>query len=183
LPSELVASLILDWAWGDKSASEVQGACVRAYRDQEHLLQTLAMSSDHIANDLRAVASLGAWGRIQGNVHRDLVRFLGDPDPPKPLRALIPIKVAKPGRLPVLAEAQVGLLLPHAEFAYMYASRRDVFDHHMLGHDPGSGGTLETFWRGVEARGDPRLEGHPMKARDRWQSLAVPIALHGDAVP
>ena len=32
-------------------------------------------------------------------------------------------------------------------------------------------------------RGDPRLNNHPMQRRSDWESNAVPIAIHGDAVP
>ena len=50
----------------------------------------------------------------------------------------------------------------------------------------GPGGTKDTlveFWTEVEARGDPRLHDHPMCRRPGWKSLAIPIAIHGDAVP
>ena len=42
---------------------------------------------------------------------------------------------------------------------------------------------LEEFWDTVEDRGDPRLEGHPMVERDDWKRRAIPIMVHGDAVP
>jgi hypothetical protein len=50
----------------------------------------------------------------------------------------------------------------------------------MLGGRPD---IVKTFWEGVVERRDGRLRLHPMARRVDWAALAVPIALHGDAVP
>ena len=42
---------------------------------------------------------------------------------------------------------------------------------------------LNSFWKQVVQRRDPRIRNHPICLRDRWSSLAIPISLHGDAVP
>eukprot|EP00972_Heterocapsa_arctica_P109631 16139357-Heterocapsa_arctica.AAC.1 len=42
---------------------------------------------------------------------------------------------------------------------------------------------VRTFWEGVVERRDGRLRLHPMARRADWATLAVPIALHRDAVP
>ena len=183
LDSELVKALVKEWGCGVHSSAELQRLCAHAFRDQESLLQRLGQSSEHISSSLRAVASLGSWGKHQGNINRELIRFLGEPDPPKPLIVDMPIRIAKPGRLPVAAETATGVLLPHVEFATTYQKHRDVFDRFMLGIGPEAAGSLPEFWQGCLDRGDPRLAGHPMRARQDWQSTAVPIALHGDAVP
>eukprot|EP00969_Alexandrium_andersonii_P100997 4455910-Alexandrium_andersonii.AAC.1 len=42
---------------------------------------------------------------------------------------------------------------------------------------------LVKFWQTVAERGDPRLAHHPMVRLPDWASRAIPIAIHGDAVP
>ena len=180
--SELVSKLVQEWAWGEHSAPGAQRLCMRAHADQESLLRRLGMSLDNIEPSLTAIAKLGAWGKYPGNMAKELLRYLGEPNPPQPMKVTIPIKVAKPGRLPIAAEVQIGILLPHAEFANLWQRHRAVFDRYMLGMEEGVE-TPSNFWEGCLARDDPRLHGHPLKTRARWKELAVPLALHGDAAP
>lgn len=181
--SQLVTTLVKEWSWGGHSATEVQRLCLKAYRDQEQLLGDLHISIGNIDPSLRAVASLGAWGKYPANVHRELVRWLGNPDPPKPLVVEMPVKVCKPGRLPRVATAEQGILLPHEEFASLFARNRPVFEKFMLGNSPDSVNTPRTFWDGCLSRADPRLTDHPMRQLPRWRDQAIPIAIHGDGVP
>ena len=50
-----------------------------------------------------------------------------------------------------------------------------------------SAGVLEEypkrFWDEVAKGKDPSIAGHPLMDRDGWRQQAVPISLHGDAVP
>lgn len=180
--SELVSTLLKEWAWGEHSADRLQRLCHKAYNDQARLLRSLNLSTDNIDESLVAVARLGAWGKHPANVQRDLLRWLGDPQPPKAMTVIIPIKVAKPGRLPIAANVETGVLLPHAEFSSLYLKNREVFNKFMLGLEQDAPNTVEVFWQGCLERQDPRLSGHEMQARPRWRELAIPLALHGDAV-
>ena len=181
--SQLVRTLVKEWSWGDHSAVAVQRFALRAYRDQEQLLRGLELSTGHIDPALRAVAALGGWGEHPANIHRELVRWLGDPDPPKPLVVEMPVKIGKPQRLPVAGIAQQGVLLPHEEFANLFSRNRPVFNQFILGNTEDSPNTPRRFWEGCEARHDPRLAGHAMRMRDGWRDHGVPLAIHGDAVP
>ena len=42
---------------------------------------------------------------------------------------------------------------------------------------------VTAVWATVVQRRDPRIRLHPMCRRGNWSSLAIPISLHGDAVP
>ena len=156
-----------------------------AYRDQQALLRHLRRSVDHVDESLASVAALGGWGASPGNIHRELLRWLGDPEPPKPLQIVVPVKVAKPGRLPVLAETRMGILLPHEEFSQLYANQRAAFNRYVLGADSEAQAeaSLQRFWGSLEDGGDPRVASLPMRQEPGWQSKVVPLALHGDAVP
>ena len=107
--SELVSGLVQEWAWGGRSAADVQRTCLRAFRDKERLIQGIGASTDHIYHALRRIAQLGNEGNAPQHVRRELVRYLGEPNPPKPLEVRVLIRVAKHGRLPLMAEAELGV--------------------------------------------------------------------------
>ena len=107
------------------------------------MLQRLRLSPEHIPDSLRAIAALGNWGRSPGNVQRDLLRYLGDPSPPKPLQVDTPVRIVKPSRLPRVANVETSFLLPHVEFAYLFARERRVFNEFMLGRLDGSTDLLQ----------------------------------------
>eukprot|EP00959_Pyramimonas_sp_CCMP1952_P168542 3521845-Pyramimonas_sp.AAC.1 len=79
----------------------------------------------------------------------------------------------------VVATVPMEFLLPHVVMANLWAQDNDGFRTTILpeGYGP------RAFWSEVQRRGDPRLDGHPMLARAGWQDNAIPISIHGDAVP
>jgi len=181
--SELAAELIRRWAWGKASAAEVQRLAAMSHRDQQKALTAAGAATEHASRSLLALAALGNSGRHPNNCNRDLKAWLGEPDTPAPTFVAIPCKIQKPrGRLDILRPTPLPFLLPHNMIAYLYNSRPDDFVEKFLGPD-GTQETLADFWTEIEARGDPRLLDHPMCKRTGWKSKAIPIALHGDAVP
>ena len=76
------------------------------------------------------------------------------------------------------------MMLPHEVFAHWYSKDRaafnDIFMGGKIGEDPA---TVEGFWREVIRRRDPRIKNHEMANREDWLRRAIPISLHGDAVP
>ena len=138
----------------------MQRLALLVYRDQEALLRRVRLSVDNIDPSLAAVAAVGGWGGSPGNIHREFIRWLGDPQPPRPLQITAPIKVTKPRRLPVLAETRLGILLPHEEFAQLHANQPAAFARHLLG--AGSEAEAETTllasgagWRAVATHASP----------------------------
>eukprot|EP00973_Karenia_brevis_P083344 11559226-Karenia_brevis.AAC.1 len=76
------------------------------------------------------------------------------------------------------------MFLPHVMFASYFSTNPTYFKDMFLGGIRGdTEGLLETFWNEVEARGDPRLQGHPMTRRRDWKKFGIPISLHGDDIP
>jgi len=185
ITSRLVASLIADWGWGKLSAAEVQRLGHNAWQDQKALLERVGASSGEIDQGLVAIAKLGNWGQYPANMHRELVSWLGEPTPPKPMDIEIPVRIGKPGRLASTSNVETGILLPHVEFANLFLKKRSVFNKFMLGLSDMSDDTesvAKEFWGAALEREDPRLEDHPMRGRRRWKRFAIPIALHGDGV-
>ena len=182
IESKLVRELVHGWGWGKYSAAEVQRMCFLALKDQEELLDKIGASRAHIQPSLIAVAGIGSSGKYPGNAHRELVAYLGEPVTAKATKVPVPIRVGKPGRLSSLQTLDMGIILPHVEFATIYRQNRDVFNRMILGIEDGSDDALRAFWSGLLGRGDPRLAGHPMRARPNWEQNGVPLAIHGDGV-
>ena len=182
LNSELVRVLLTAWAWGTKSAIEVQAEANAALNDQYALLESLKLSRDFANTSLYTLAALGTFGKYPNHIKGDLLRALGDINVPEPLFANVPLKVSKPAQgKDTVCETAFPILLPHELFAYLYHCRRDIFNRNFLGGDDSN--NLARFWDAMVARRDPRLEGHSVTSRENWKHLACPIMLHGDAVP
>ncbi len=75
------------------------------------------------------------------------------------------------------------LLLPHLLFAHIYATAKNRFNQLFVGGVGDMAAALEAFWSEVERRNDPRLKDHPMTRKRQWKRRAIPLAIHGDAVP
>eukprot|EP00974_Lingulodinium_polyedra_P065210 6304984-Lingulodinium_polyedra.AAC.1 len=88
----------------------------------------------------------------------------------------------KPGVEETVSVEPFPILEPHEYFAWLYANHRGAFDKLFLEGD-GSGSHLQHFWSTVKERKDPRLETHNLSDRPEWDTRAVPISIHGDAVP
>jgi hypothetical protein len=174
-------NLILRWATGELSAPAVQQHARDSYIDQLSLLERIGQSPDHASNTLRALGSLGSNGKHVSNIHRQLMDFLGEPATPKAFLTDVPINIEKPrGDQSPVSCVPLAFLLPHLWFHFMFTEHRARFDADILG---GSEENLRAFWTGVRERRDPRLKRHPMGQRAGWADKAVPISLHGDAVP
>ncbi len=70
--------------------------------------------------------------------------------------------------------------LPHMWFKSLFVNHRTLFDKMFCGE----GGPLgvETFWKEVAGRLDPRIQNHDMLSRASWHKHALPIAFHGNGV-
>ena len=93
--SALGAMLIKRWSWGETSAAEVQRCAKLAYDDQVAILRKLGIGSEAASTTLKALASLGTWGRNRYNVSQELKRFLGEPAMPAPTMFPVPAKVTR----------------------------------------------------------------------------------------
>jgi len=66
-------------------------------------------------------------------------------------------------------------------FAHIYTYFPERFKNIFLGGSDGA--SLENFWSEVCLRRDPRMRFHPMVNSPQWKKRAVPLSVHGDAVP
>ena len=93
------------------------------------------------------------------------------------------VRVHKPrSRKPEVQLCDQPVLLPHIVFSHLFRNKRALFASKFLGPNGGSS-TLRQFWNEVVRRRDPRIVRHPMCDRPNWQDYAIPICVHGDAVP
>ncbi len=74
------------------------------------------------------------------------------------------------------------MFLPHLTMAYLWQHHRERFMYLFCGPEGGFD-RIEGFWKEVVKRRDPRIQMHPMCHVDGWLRKALPISLHGDAVP
>ena len=76
-------------------------------------------------------------------------------------------------------------LLPHILMSSLFAQQQGVFFERFCGAVDAAGASqkLSEFWSEVVSRRDPRIANHPMCRRAGWQRFAIPIMIHGDAVP
>ena len=93
--------------------------------------------------------------------------------------------IRKPRRLESkVQEVAFPIMAPHMVVSHLFKNHKTAFDYKLLGIGQGDlRDKLEYFWKEVVRRKDPRIIRHPMCTRDGWMRRAVPIALHGDAVP
>lgn len=162
----------------------MQEAAKLAYDDQVRLLKNLDIDESHADQVLRHLAQLGKSGSATGNIHRDLVTYLGEPSIPKAFKAAVHVKVEKPRRgQSSIACINMSFLLPHEFFHYLYTKRPVLWRDIMLG---GSSENVALFWKGVKERKDPRfqlLDLSPVTKKTNWEQKAIPFSIHGDAVP
>jgi len=181
--SRLAKHLIEQWAWGQYSATEVQTLAKAAYDDQVAFAASNNIGKQTIPEDLFKLASLGCSGRYPGNMHRDLLTWLGDLNVVKPFQCNIQVKVQKPRKTTLaISTVPMHFLLPHEVFHHIYDQHRALFNTLFLGDSEGSNSTVSSFWRELVARRDPRLQHHPMVNREQWDTKAIPISIHGDGV-
>ena len=163
----------------------------KAFDDQVALCDAIGASRDVISISLTKMQGLGSCGRLAGNVNRDLINWLGEPKLVGTSMFEVSIKLTKETKLrmvPRLPKSRIQtfqdeFLLPHLAFAYMYRHQAEQFLERFLGPTEGRACRLEDFWNTVEASGDPRLTNHPMTRQVGWKKRAIPLPIHGDAVP
>ena len=184
--SQLALVLVNHWAWGHKPAVELQRECAAALEDQYTLLRRLGLSLDFASKSLKALADLGTGGLYPNSIKRDLVTFLGEACFPEPICEAVPMTILKPKARhdadTDVAKVDFPIVLPHTYLAFMYEHLNNLFVDQWLGGDA-NGMVLEKFCREFEKRGDPRLAGHNFNSRPDWRRKAIPIMVHGDAVP
>ncbi len=129
-----------------------------AYTSDVEMLSRIGASRDCIPSSLKALAHLGSKGKYPGNISSELKKWLGYPPYAAPVAVAANVFVLKPKcRLPGVQEVNIPLLLHHIMFNHMFMNSRDDFNERMFGQRVGDFGTvLETFWKGVVSRRDPR---------------------------
>ena len=141
------------------------------------MIQWLAAAAVADGLDKRPIvdlAGLGAHGRYQANIRRDLMRaYPVCPAVPEAVLIDTPYKGTKDGRL-IPSRIQDPVLLPHELFHGIYTYHRDLFNSFL-------GNGLDDFWSQVPDN-DPRLHNHPMLEVPGWRSKAVPPMLQADGI-
>jgi len=164
--SALAQFLLSMFAWGDFSPQLVNEIASLAMRDFAN-----ARDDEEVLGDLVQLAKLGSHGRHSHNMHRDLMLQV-EPQVKLPEPFYAQMKFAGPH-----GEATQAILLPHELFASLFHDYKKGWNNSIV--DDVS--KLEEFWAGVA--GHPQMVGHPVRDREGYQRLAVPLGLHGDGVP
>ena len=123
---------------------------------------------------VKKLSDIGTQGTHSNNCHRDLMRLIKGYQLCKPSIEKIPMAIA-PGKKTLAHKAQA-FLWPHELFANLYEKYPDMFATSVY-----SGSGLQRFWR--DMKDHPALPNHPMRGVRNWDSLFIPVSLHGDAVP
>ena len=114
--------------------------------------------------DLEQLANLQEGKNVARSVHNTLAKTSSLPSP---LKVEMPYSDG-------LSQAHV--LLPHEYFAALYANEQAW--RKCILSDPSS---LSEFWNTMGSH--PAVAQHPMKKTASWQTLYIPICMHGDEVP
>ena len=113
---------------------------------------------------------MGVSGKYPQHMSDEFLKIIDSHSPcllPQPFQALIPYKSDD--------QWAAHIMLPHELFASLYHNYRDAWSRAILPEQPNKS------WESCGAH--PQMQGHPMLCRENWKSLAVPIGMHGDAVP
>ena len=186
--SSLAQHLLSSWSWGHISSAEVQKYAFHAHADEVALLTSLGLSADQAHADLKHLAELGQEGRDTGNLHVQLLNYLGNAAIPPPFWHRVPMAhsktSARDGHDPNHRMVDFPVFLPHVVFAYYHSTHKARFEELFLGSFAAPA-QRQQFWEELERRGDPRILEHPIRRGDRrdWRSLCIPLSLHGDGVP
>ena len=82
LDSTQALSLVKAWAWGKKSATQLQKDASDAHADQVDLIREVGASRDFAHKSLQRMANLGTRGTHKSNIKSGLKRALGEPCTP-----------------------------------------------------------------------------------------------------
>ena len=181
--SEMAMYLLQEWSWGRLTAPEVNRHALKSYRDQVRLLKSLGISEDKADSDLRDLAKLGSWGKHVGNIHPELMKWLGPPTVPAPFKWRVPVRRIKPDGTAASSTVELAfpIFLPHELFAWYFNHDQQRFKELFLGETDAH--QRRAFWNELKNREDPRLVDHPMCRTANWEELVLPLSFHGDGVP
>ena len=184
IDSIIARDILQTWAWGHAQATDVQRTCAAALKDFEKVLANVGASNDHIPKSIVALASLGDSGKYTGNIKRDLLQALGTPLSPPFAFQKVPVLINKGlgTDMDNVGMVDIPFQQPHVALAYWHHHNRKQFDEVLFG-GPFDKAKLSGFWKEVVSRKDPNISHHPMCSRPGWFERAIPIMIHGDAVP
>ena len=169
LESCLAVELCLKFAWGVYTPQTVQHLASCACKDMDQLLSKYTAKYD--LGDIRKLSELGSGGKHVNNCHRDLMKMIdGNPALPRPKEIHVPIK----GYVNLQSSY---MFLPHELFAEIHSSYYFAFKKIFC---PSAEKCAE-FWK--SARDHPAMANHPIKQESGWESMCIPISLHGDGTP
>ena len=154
--SVLAKWLVQQWAWGKLSPQQVQMIANLANADVH-----TALSTKRPLVELQRLSNIGGAQQKAGNMHRDLLARLG----PNTFQL-------QEHSIPLIGHGftEQMLLLPHVVFATTYHKYPAYFFEKILDKH-----LQQQFWEEMGAT-TPCLHG-------REVDKAIPISLHGDAVP
>ena len=142
--SECIFYLLTDWAWSGLSASDVRRRAMHAHNDQIRLLKTLGINEGWCMQSMSRMAKLGngigsrrgSSKTQKGNIHRDLLKCIGNPSIPEPYIAQVPMFLSKLGTTRVRqGYVQFPIMLPHELLAYYYRDHNIKFNQIYMGTD------------------------------------------------
>ena len=122
--------------------------------------------------------TLALGSMSDANLHRGLVRKLNLGALNLPEVYKVPLLLwDTQQRPPCKSLVDYPILLPHEYFSCLYNEYPGHFSKYVHGHAP-----LSEFWRHIP-EGAERLAGHPIELIDGFRDNAIPLKIHGDAVP
>ena len=96
IDSSAALDYLKQFAEGGISATEVQHRAHQDYKDQIRLLDNLGMHHGHVLSSIKKLAALGSWGRLKGNVAKELRILLGEPQTPMAQMHKLNARIEKP---------------------------------------------------------------------------------------
>ncbi len=159
--SHLAEYLLEKWSWGSLSTPVLQTIAACAVKDgNSHQDVTLS--------------KLGSSGKYPNNMYSELIKKLKH-TPITDALDEITVWSKKEGKPPVQVTHKI--LLPHHLFASLYHNHHEILVKSIMG---GSSDEPEKLWQAMAA--NPTYKNHPVAKRMIHQTLAIPIAVHGDGV-
>eukprot|EP00959_Pyramimonas_sp_CCMP1952_P467495 9491713-Pyramimonas_sp.AAC.1 len=156
--SPVATVLLMKWAWGLLSAPDIQ-----------EIAHAIKLSGNK-ESEIDDIASCGAHGTQQGNIHRDLMtRFCDGMETPEPRSYRIPFVESTAGEKHTFF-TDVSMYLPSDWFHALAKSDslEDEFDA-IFGLSQ-----LEKFWS-MQSKRNPALQNHPVWKRADYRKKAIPI--------
>ena len=163
-----VVSMVMMLLWGHISPQLLQKVMMLMKQDLKLMEQGLLD-----LNGIDKLAGLGTNGSHPNNVWRDMLAFLPKPKLPKLHLVQLPMKHTTLGKFC----HSVPMLLPHTLFAAIYQHYPVMWEKIIYG----SRRQCNAFWNAVS--GSPQFASHPVRDRENFQDLCVPLKIHGDGTP